>query len=162
VWIVEGWWYVSVLLDLSWCKVVGWATSSRIDTALVPGAWERARGRRQPGGELRHHSDRGRQYAGQVSQGLLANAGVRCRMRRKGDCLDQAVAARFFGSRKRERTVHCQYPTRQEARDDIVDDIEMCYNSKRKHSYLGYRSPNEYEALRKVASLSVRFSLTIT
>lgn len=151
VWTAEGWLYVSVLLDLYSRKVVGWATSSRIDTALVQGALEMALGRRQPGGGLLHHSDRGSQYAGQAYQGRLANAGVRCSMSRKGDCLDNAVAERFFGTLKRERTVHCQYTTRQEARDDIVDYIEMFYNSKRKHSYLGYQSPNEYEALRKVA-----------
>jgi transposase InsO family protein len=151
MWTAEGWLYVSVLLDLYSRKGVGWATSSRLDTALVPGALEMALGRRQPGGGLLHHADRGRQYAGQAAQGLLANAGVRCRMRRKGDCLDNAGAERFLGSLKRERPTHCQYTTRQEARDDIVDYLERFYNSKRKHSYLGYRSPNEYEALRKVA-----------
>lgn len=76
---------------------------------------------------------------------------MRCSMSRTGDCLDHAVAERFFGSLKRERTAHGQYATRQEARDDIIDDIEMFYNSTRKHSYLGYISPNEYEALRQAA-----------
>ena len=151
VWTAEGWLYVSVLLDLYSRKVVGWATSSRIDTPLVQGALEMALGRRQPGIGLLHHSDRGSQYAGQAYQGCLANAGVRCSMSRKGDCLDNAVAERFLGSLKRERTTHCQYTTRQEARDDVVDYIEMFYNSTRLHSYLGYRSPNEYEALQKVA-----------
>jgi Integrase core domain len=95
-------------------------------------------------------------------QGLLANTGVRCSMSRKGEYLDNAVAERFFGSLKGERTAHCQSVTRQDARADVIDYIEMFYNSTRFHSYLGYRSPNEYEALRKVASLSVRFYLTIT
>jgi putative transposase len=72
-------------------------------------------------------------------------------MSRKGDCLDNAVAERFFGSLKQERTVHYQYVTRQDAKDDVIDSIEMFYNSRRKHSYLGYVSPNEYEALHKVA-----------
>ena len=121
-----------------------------------------ALGRRQPGIGLLHHSDRGSQDAGQAYQGRLANAGVRWSMSRKGDGLDHAVAERFWGSLKRERTTHGQYTTRQEARDDVVDDIEMFYNSTRLHSYLGYRSPNEYEALQKVAELSVHFSLTIT
>jgi hypothetical protein len=81
---------------------------------------------------------------------------------RKEDCLDNAVAERFFGSLKRERTAHCQYATRQEDRDDVIDYIEMFSHSTRLYSYLGYVSPNAYEALRKAASLSVRFSLTIT
>ena len=72
-------------------------------------------------------------------------------MSRKGDCLDNAVAERFFGSLKGERTSLRHDATRQEARDDVSDDIEMFYNSRRKHSYLGYISPNEYEALAKVA-----------
>lgn len=75
----------------------------------------------------------------------------KCSMSRKGDCLDHAVAERFFGSLKRERTAHGHDATRQEARDDVIDDIEMFYNSRRKHSYLGYVSPNEYEALAQVA-----------
>jgi putative transposase len=91
-----------------------------------------ALGRRQPAVGLLHHSDQGSQYAGQAYQGLLANAGVRWSMSRKGDSLDNAVAERFFGSLKRERTAHCQYTTRQEARNDVVDYIEMFYNSKRK------------------------------
>ena len=70
-----------------------------------------------------------------------------CSMSRKGECLDNAVAERFFGSLKRERTSHQYYETRQEARDDVIDYIEMFYNSTRKHSYLGYVSPNEYETM---------------
>jgi hypothetical protein len=76
--------------------------------------------------------------------------------------LDNAVAERFFGSLKGERTAHRAYATRQDARADILEDIEMFYNSTRLHSYLGYRSPHDYEALLKVASLSVHFPLTIT
>jgi transposase InsO family protein len=72
-------------------------------------------------------------------------------MSRKGECLDNAVAERFFGSLKGERTTHRSYPTRQEARVDVIEYIEMFYNSTRLHSYLGYRSPNDYEALLKVA-----------
>ena len=83
-------------------------------------------------------------------------------MSRKGECLHNAVAERFFGSLRREWTAHRYYATRQEARDDIIAYIEMFYNSRRKHSYLGYVSPNEYEKCARVASLSVRFSLTTT
>jgi transposase InsO family protein len=72
-------------------------------------------------------------------------------MSRKGTCLDNAVAERFFGSLKGERTSHRHYQTRREAREDVIDYIEMFYNSRRKHSYLGYVSPNEYEASAKAA-----------
>jgi putative transposase len=151
VWTAEGWLYVAVLLDLWSRKVVGWAMSSHIDAALVQEALRMALGRRQPAAGLLHHSDRGSQYACQAYQQLLTDAGMRCSMSRKGDCLDNAVAERFFGSLKRERTAHCQYATRQEARDDVIDYIEMFYNSTRQHSYLGYISPNEYESLRQAA-----------
>ena len=151
LWTQEGWLYLAVLLDLFSRKVVGWAMSSRIDAALVQEALGMAVGRRQPAAGLLHHSDRGSQYACQAYQRLLNEAGMRCSMSRKGDCLDNAVAERFFGSLKRERTAYCSYATRQDARDDVIEYIEMCYNSTRQHSYLGYISPNEYEAVRKVA-----------
>ena len=151
VWTAEGWLYVAVLLDLYARKVVGWAMSSHVDAALVQEALRMALGRRRPSAGLMHHADRGSQYAGQAYQCLLEAHDLHCSMSRKGDCLDNAVAERFFGSLKRERTAHCHYATRQEARDDVIDYIEMFYNSRRKHSYLGYVSPNEYEALAKVA-----------
>jgi putative transposase len=69
----------------------------------------------------------------------------------KGDGLDKAVAERFFGSLKRERTSKRYDLTRQEARDDIIDYIEMFYNSWRKHAYFGYVSPNEYERCARAA-----------
>ena len=151
LWTAEGWLYLAVLLDLYSRKVVGWAMSAHIDATLVQEALRMALGRRQPSAGLLHHSDRGSQYACQAYQGLLAHAGVRCSRSRKGECLDNAVAERFFGSLKGERTAHGQYATRQDAQADVIDYIEMFYNSTRRHSYLGYRSPNEYEALQKVA-----------
>ena len=151
LWTAEGWLYLAVLLDLYSRKVVGWAMSAHIDAALVQAALQMAVGRRQPAPGLLHHTDRGSQYAGQAYQGLLATQGIRCSMSRKGECLDNAVAERFFGSLKSERTAHRAYTTRQEARADVIEYIEMFYNSTRLHSYLGYRSPNDYEALHKVA-----------
>jgi transposase InsO family protein len=151
VWTAEGWLYTSVLLDLYSRKVVGWSMSDRVDTQLVLDALEMALGRRQPAAGLMHHSDRGSQYAGHAYRESLADHGIACSMSGKGDCLDNAVAERFFGSLKRERTSKRYYLTRQEARDDIIDYIEMFYNSWRKHSYLGYVSPNECEKIAQAA-----------
>ena len=151
IWTAEGWLYVSVLLDLYSRKVVGWAMSSSIDTALVQQALQMALGRRRPAAGLVHHADRGSQYARQAYRHLLAGHGILCSMSGKGDCLDNAVAERFFGSVKCEWTSHGEYATRQEAKDDIIAYIEMFYNSKRKHSYLGYMSPNDYEKCALVA-----------
>jgi transposase InsO family protein len=72
-------------------------------------------------------------------------------MRRKGDGLDNAVVERFLGSLKGERTALCHDATRQEARDDVIDDSEMFYNSTRLHSSLGYVSPNDFERVANVA-----------
>jgi putative transposase len=90
------------------------------------------------------------QYASHVYRNLLADHGI-IQYSGKGDCLDNAVAERFFGSLKREWTSHCDYVTRQEAKGDIIAYIEMFYNSRRKHSYLGYVSPNDYEKFSLVA-----------
>ena len=151
IWTREGWLYLAVLLDLYSRKVVGWSLGSRMETGLVKGALAMAIGRRRPAPGLIHHTDRGSQYASHGYRNLLSQHGMVCSMSGKGECLDNAVAERFFGSLKREWTSHCDYETRQEARDDIIEYIEMFYNSNRRHSYLGYLSPNEYEEFDLVA-----------
>jgi transposase InsO family protein len=151
LWTEEGWLYVSILVDLYARKVVGWAMSDHMDQQLVTDALQMALGRRQPDMGLIHHSDRGSQYASHAYRELLADHGIECSMSGKGECLDKAVAERFFGSLKRERTSKRYSRTRQEARDDVIDYIEMFYNSWRKHSYLGYVSPNEYEKIAQAA-----------
>jgi transposase InsO family protein len=151
IWTAEGWLYLSVLVDLYSRKVVGWAMNQHMDTTLVQDALQMALGRRSPSAGLMHHSDRGSQYASHAYQAMLADHGIVCSMSEKGECLDNAVAERFFGSLKREWTSYGYYATRQEARDDIIDYIEMFYNSRRKHSYLGYVSPNTYEQFALVA-----------
>ena len=108
-------------------------------------------GRRNPEADLIHHTDRGSQYAAHAYRDMLREHEMVCSMSGKGDCLDNAVAERFFGSLKRERTSHQHYETRQEARNDVIDYIEMFYNSTRLHSYLGYTSPNEYEKMPRAA-----------
>jgi putative transposase len=151
VWTAEGWWSVSTLLDLYARTVGGWAMRRRLETMLVQDTLRMALGRRQPAAGLLHHSDRGSQDASHTYQDMLATHGIVCRMSRQGECLDHAVAERFFGSLKREWTAHRYYATRHEARDDLIADIEMFYNSRRKHSYLGYVSPNEYEQCARIA-----------
>ena len=151
VWTGEGWLYVSTLFDLYSRKVVGWAMSSRIDTALAKDALRMAIGHRSPSAGRIHHTDRGSQYASHAYQDMLRHHGMVCSMSGKGECLDHAVAERFFGSLTREWTSHRSYETRQEARDDIIEYIEMFSNANRKHSYLGYLSPNAYEKFDLVA-----------
>lgn len=151
IWTAEGWLYLAVLVDLYSRKVVGWAMNHHMETTLVQDALQMALGRRSPSAGLMHHSDRGSQYASHTYQAMLANQGIVCSMSAKGECLDNAVAERFFGSLKGERTSLRHYATRREAWDDVIDYIEMFYNSKRLHSYLGYVSPNDFERLARVA-----------
>ena len=154
IWTRQGWLYLAVILDLFHRRVVGWSMSHRINKKLVMDALRMGIGHRRPAPGLILHSDRGSQYCSHAFQKLLEMNGMISSMSRKGDCWDNAVAESFFGSLKTERVFFTNYNTRNEARTDIVDYIEMFYNSKRRHSYLGYLSPREYERmwlLRKAA-----------
>ena len=147
IWTQEGWLYLAVVLDLFSRKVVGWSMSSRMKSSLVCDALTMAIWQRCPKAGLIHHSDRGSQYASDAFRKLLNKHGIQGSMSRKGDCWDNAVVESFFGSLKQERVQWRSYQTRHEAQQDILNYISMFYNSRRLHSYLGYMSPNEYEAM---------------
>jgi len=142
----EGWLYLAAVLDLFSRKVVGWAASERIDEALVTAALERAIRQRRPGPGLLHHSDRGSQYAADGYQRVLSNMGMVCSMSRKGNCWDNAVMERFFGSLKAERVNRRSYPTRAEAKKDLFLYIEWFYNAGRRHAALSYQTPNAVDS----------------
>lgn len=146
IWTQEGWLYLAVVIDLFSRKVVGWSMSSRMKASLVCDALTMAIWQRRPKAGLIHHSDRGSQYASDAFRRLLDQHGIQGSMSRRGDCWDNAVVESFFGSLKQERVQWRSYQTRYEAQQDILDYISMFYNSRRLHSYLGYMSPNEYEA----------------
>jgi putative transposase len=145
IWTNEGWLYLAVVLDLFSRQVVGWSMSNRIVKKLVLDAFLMAVWQRRPEPGLVFHSDRGSQYCSNDFQKALKNNRMLSSMSRKGDCWDNSVAESFFASLKIERVFDSVYRTRAEARRDIVDYIEMFYNSKRRHSYLGYLSPKEFE-----------------
>jgi transposase InsO family protein len=146
LWTQEGWLYLAVIIDLYSRKVVGWSIKQRMTTDLVQDALTMAVWRRRPKPGLIHHTDRGSQYASVAYQRELQKHDMICSMSRKGDCWDNAVVERFFRSLKTERSNHQLYRTRDEAKQDVIDYIEMFYNSRRLHSYLGYLSPNEFES----------------
>jgi transposase InsO family protein len=151
LWTNEGWLYLAAVIDLYARRVVGWALSDRIQAGLVCDALRMAVGRRRPPPGLIHHSDRGSQYAGQAYQDLLREHGLTPSMSRRGNCWDNAPMERFFGSLKRECTDLRLFATRDEARSCVIEYIEMFYNSRRRHSYLDYVSPMEYESKVNVA-----------
>ena len=145
LWTMQGWLYLAVVIDLYSRKIVGWSMSSRIKSSLVEQALSMAYWHRKPGEGLIHHSDRGSQYAGKEYQNLLKRYGMICSMSRKGDCWDNAVVESFFHTLKTERTNGSLYPARDGAKTDVIDYIEMFYNSHRLHSFIGYKSPNDFE-----------------
>ncbi len=146
VWTQEGWLYLAVVIDLFSRKVVGWSMSSRMNAQLVCDALTMALWQRRPQAGLIHHSDRGSQYASRQFRQLLNMNQITGSMSRKGDCWDNAVVESFFGTLKQERVQWRHYQTRHEAQQDILQYITMFYNSRRMHSYLDYKSPNQYEA----------------
>jgi putative transposase len=143
---LEGWLYLAVVLDLFSRRVVGWAMSARMTSNLVIDAFKMAVRQRQPAIGLIHHSDRGSQYTGSAYQQLLKDNHCRVSMSGTGNCYDNAPAESFFGSLKMELIHHTIYNTRDQARADIFFYIEAFYNRQRRHSTLGYVSPEVYEA----------------
>jgi len=151
IWTQEGWLYLAIVIDLFSRKVVGWSMGSRMKAQLVCDAPNMAIWQRKPRPGLVVHSDRGSQYASKAYRGLLKRHKFIGSMSRLGNCWDNAVAESFFGSLKQEQVQWCNYQTRYEAQQDILKYISMFYNAKRLHSYLGYKSPNQFE--RKVTEL---------
>ena len=141
----EGWLYLAVVLDLYSRKVVGWSMGERLTSELAQQAMRHAINQRLPEEGLLAHSDRGMEYYASDYQRLLEQHGMRCSMSGKGDCHDNAVAESFFHTLKVEQVYHDDYRTRAQARSTLFDYIEIFYNRQRKHSYLNYQSPVEFE-----------------
>ncbi len=142
----EGWLYLATILDLYSRKIIGWSMDSSVSRQIVLDALEMAVGARKPAKGLIHHSDRGSQYASGDYRKALAEHGMVCSMSRKGDCWDNAVMESFYRSLKIELVHQRNYTTKEEARREIFEYIEVFYNRQRIHSYLGYLSPVDYEA----------------
>ena len=142
----QGTLYLACVMDLFSRKIVGWSMSDQMPVELVGNALRMALARREPRAGLIHHSDRGVQYACGVYQDLLHEHGITCSMSRVGDCYDNAAMESFWGSLKTECVYPTHYPTFDEARRSIFDYIEVFYNRVRRHSSLGYVSPEAFEA----------------
>jgi transposase InsO family protein len=166
----EGWLYLAAVKDLATMEIVGWSMSERLKSTLcdVPVCRSEApkirhdgpdlrraaaaggedaltmaiRNRRPPKG-LIHHSDRGVQYACGNYQKLLRLHGMKASMSRKGNCLDNAPMESFFGSLKTELVHRTRFATRREARAALFEYIEIFYNRQRRHSSIGYRTPEQ-------------------
>ncbi len=145
LWTQEGWLYLSVIIDLFSRLIVGYSMSEHIDTVIVMDAFTMAVNNRNPPKGLIFHSDRGVQYASKEFRELLKKYEAIQSMSRKGNCWDNACAESFFSTLKIEEVYRCSYRTRQEARLSVFEYLEVFYNRFRKHSFLDYLSPENYE-----------------
>jgi transposase InsO family protein len=143
---LEGWVYLAVILDLWSRRVVGWACGATLHASLVLAALFRAIAQRQPPAGLMYHSDRGSQYVDDDYRRVLRDHKIEQSMSRAGNCYDNAFAESFFSSFKTESGLEEVIPaTRHQAELASFDYIESFYNTTRRHSSLGYRSPVAFE-----------------
>ena len=143
---------MSVLIQAVHLEFKGSYGSPRMTADIVTDALTMAWFRRKPAAGLLHHLDRGSQYASQAFQGKLKGYGMDCSMSRKGDCWEcEAYPSRYnapteswFGSFKNERVYGECFETWDEARRVAFEYIEVFYNRRRRHSTLGYKSPQRF------------------
>jgi putative transposase len=141
----EGWLYVAAVMDVQSRRIIGLSMGDKLSQDLASAALKDAVGRQSPSEGLIHHSDRGRQYASYAYQELLRGYGIIQSMSRSGNCYDNAYMESFFGTLKTELVHGEKYRRRLEAKLSIFEYVEIFYNRQRRHSALGYMSPEQYE-----------------
>ncbi|WP_202669350.1 IS3 family transposase [Serratia marcescens] len=141
----QGWLYLAVVIGLFARNVVGWSMKPTLSRELALDALMMAVWRRKPDSEVIVHSDQGSQYGSDDWQRFCRANNLAPSMSRRGSCWDNAVAESFFSSLKKERIRKRIYKTRDLARADIFDYIEVFYNRARRHSHLGGVSPEAFE-----------------
>ena len=146
IWTEAGWLYLAVVLDLYSRLVVGWAMAERMTASLVCEALTLALWRRKMPTGVIVHSDRGSQYCSADYQRLLSTHQLACSMSKRGDCYDNAAMESWNHSLKVEAIHGERFTTREAAKAQVFEYIEVYYNRKRLHSTLGYLSPEVFEA----------------
>jgi transposase InsO family protein len=141
----EGCLYLAGVLDLFSRRLVGWAMDEHMPDELTQAALEMAILQRQPPAQLLHHSDQGRQYTSEEYQALLAKHHMLTSLSGVGCCYDNAPMESFWGTLKTELVYRQHYRTRKEAKTAIFAYLEGWYNRQRRHSALGYLSPEQFE-----------------
>ena len=145
----QGWLYLAVVVDLHSRKVIGWSMKPTLAKEIVINALMMAVWRRKPTTPVLVHSDQGSQYGSDDWLRFCKAHNLEPSMSRRGNCWDNAVAESFFSSLKKERVKKRIYKTRDLARADIFDYIEMFYNQSRRHRHLGGVSPEAFERASK-------------
>ncbi len=139
--------YLACVMDLFTRKIVGYALSDRLEATVCLQALRNAVEAEKPKPGLIHHSDRGVQYACTDYREELEKSGMTPSMSAKGYCYDNAFMESFFKTMKAEEVYLTEYETTEDVEKNISRFIEEMYNHKRRHSSLGYYSPEEYEHL---------------
>jgi transposase InsO family protein len=145
-WTGSGWVHLAIVMDLCSRRIVGWAMHGHMTERLVVDALEMAVISRAPTGPLIHHSDQGSQYQSHLFRDKLKEHGIELSMSRRGNCWDNAVVESFFKTVKQELQKDARFKSREEARTELFEYIEVFYNRQRKHSTLGNLSPAQFEA----------------
>lgn len=140
-----GWAYLATVIDCHSRKIVGWSISDHMRTELIVDALDMAIKNRQPAPGVIFHSDRGSQYTSAAFRDFCTSHNVRPSVGKTGICYDNAVAESFFATIKKELVHLKPWPTLARLRTELFAYIETYYNRKRRHSTLGYLSPEEYE-----------------
>lgn len=141
----NGFFYQATVMDLHSREIVGWSVGARNDAKLVCQALQNALDKKGGFSDgLIHHSDRGSTYASAAYQKMLMEHGLQPSMSAQGNCYDNAAMESFFGRFKVSTIRDRVFQDEKEARDAVFEYIEIFYNRFRKHSSLGYKSPNEF------------------
>ncbi len=140
-----GFSYLATLMDRYSRNIVGWELDETMTEALTLAALRSAIRHRQPPTGLMHHTDRGGQYAGHCYRDVLRRAGMRQSMSRAANCYDNAFMESCFGKLKTELEM-TEYDNHQAARRVIAEYLAY-YCRERKHSALGYLTPEQCERL---------------
>jgi putative transposase len=151
----QGFLFLAVVLDACSRRIVGWSMATHLRTALVVAALDMAVQHRRPAAGVIHHSDHGSQYTAQAFQDHCRAVGIRSSMGSVGDCYDNAMAESFFATLECELLSRSSFPTHADARAALFDFIEVFYNRRRRHSALGYLSPESFERRRFTETLVV-------
>ncbi len=140
----EGKLYVAAVMNVFSRRIVGWCMDDNMRTELVLDALGMAVTRRDPDGTI-IHSDHGSQFTAWAFTRRVTDAGLLGSMGTVGDCFDNAMMESFWGSMQIELLNTRTWPDRDTLATAIFEWMECWYNPKRRHSSLGYLSPNDHE-----------------